>query len=115
MHKIGQLGGFLGRHLQPLLKTGLSLMKNILKSGNVLIPLGITAAAAATDVAIRKKVFGSGMTTLRISNEEMNDIIKIVKSLEKFGLLIKSVSETNRNSKRTKRGISGYGIRYISC
>ena len=46
----------------------------------VLIPLGLTAAAATTDAAIKKKIFGSGMTTLIISNEEMNDIIKIVKS-----------------------------------
>ena len=38
-------------------------------------------------------MFGSGMTTLIISNEEMNDIMKIVKSLEESGLLIKAVGE----------------------
>ena len=51
LHKIGQSGGFLGRLLGPLLKTGLPLMKNVLKplAKSVLIPLGLTAAASATD------------------------------------------------------------------
>ena len=44
---------FLGRLLGPLLKTGLPLMKNVLKI--VLIPLGLTAAAAATDAAFIRK------------------------------------------------------------
>ena len=54
-------------------------MESILKisAKRVLIPLGLTAAAAAaTDAAIQKKVFGSGMTTLILSNEEMDDIMK---------------------------------------
>ena len=57
MHKIVQLGGFLGRFLTSLLKTGLSLMKNVLKllAKSVLIPLGLPEAASATDAAIRKK------------------------------------------------------------
>ena len=60
-----------------MLKTGLPLMESILKisAKRVLIPLGLTAAAA-TDAAIQKKVFGSGMTTLILSNEEMDDIMK---------------------------------------
>ena len=64
MHKIGQSGGLLGRLLGPLLKTGLSLMKNVLKlvAKSVLIPLGLTAASA-TDAAIHKKMFGSGIIT----------------------------------------------------
>ena len=51
MHKIGQSGGFLERCLGPLLKTGVPLMKNVLKplAKSDLIPLGLTAAAAATD------------------------------------------------------------------
>ena len=63
-------------------------MKNVLKplAKSVLIPLGLTAAASATDAAIHKKMFGSGMcpsdlakqATLIISNEEINDIMKIV-------------------------------------
>ena len=63
----------------------------------VLIPLGLTAAESATDAAIYKKMFGSGKTALIISNEEMNDIMKIVKSLEESGLLMKDVSETIKN------------------
>ena len=59
----------------------------------VSIPLGL-AAAAVIDTAIPKKIFGSGMTALIIPNEEINDIMKIVKSLEQFCLLIKDVSET---------------------
>ena len=85
LHKIGQSRGFLSRVLGPLLKTGLSLMKNVLKqlAKIVVIALGLTAAASATDAAIHKKMFGSGMATLIISNEEMNDIMKIVKMLAK--------------------------------
>ena len=79
LHKIGQSGGFLGRLLGPLLKTGLPLIGNVLKplAKSVLIPLGLTAAASATDPTIHKKMFGSGFTTLIISNEEMEDIMKI--------------------------------------
>ena len=89
-HKIGQSGGLLGRILRPLLKTGLPLIGNKPKpwAKSVLISLGLTAAASATDAAIHKKIFGSGATTLVVSNEEMNDM-KIAKSLEKSALLIK--------------------------
>ena len=66
----------------PLLKTGLPLIGNVLKplAKSVLIPLGLTAAASATDADIHKTMFGSGNATLIISNEEMN-IMKIVKSI----------------------------------
>ena len=66
MHKIEQSGRFLGRLLGPLLKTGLSLMKNVLKVSvkSVLISLGLTAAAAATDAVVHKKIFGFDATTL---------------------------------------------------
>ena len=64
---------------------------------SVSIPLGLTAAASATDATTQKEIIGSGMTTLIISNEEMNDIMKIVKSLEDTGLLVKDVSETIKN------------------
>ena len=76
MHKTEQRGGFLGTLLGPLLKTGLTLIKNVLKplSKSVLIPLGLITAASATDAAIQKKVFGSSITILIISNEEMNDM-----------------------------------------
>ena len=105
MHKIGQSGGFLGRILGPLLKTGLPLIGNVLKplAQSVSIPLGLTVASA-TDVAIHKKMFGSGNTTLIISNEEMTDIMKIIQSLEESGLLIKSVSETIKNEAKEQKG-----------
>ena len=60
---------------------------------NVLPPLGISAAMSAINGSIKKKMLGSG-TTLIISNDEMNDISKIVKSLEDSSLLLKGVSET---------------------
>ena len=52
-----QSGGFLGRLLGPLLKTGLPLMKNVIKplAKSVLIPLGLTAAASEADAGIQKK------------------------------------------------------------
>ena len=102
MHKIGQSGKFLGRLLGPLLKTGLSLMKNVLKPlvKSVLILLRLTAAASATDPAIQNKISRSGMTTLIISNEELNHIMNIAKSLEKSCLLVKRVNETVKNESK---------------
>ena len=99
LSKMIQSGGFLGRLLGPLLKTGLSLIENLIEplAKSVLIPLGLTAAASAADAGIHKKILGSGNTTLIISNDEINDIIKIVKSLEDSGLLLKGVSETVQN------------------
>ena len=61
---------------------------------NILAPLGITAAASAIDAGIQKKIHGSGTTTLIISNEEMNDIIKIVQTLEDSNILLKGVTKT---------------------
>ena len=86
---------------EPLLKTGLLLMKNVLKPLDK--SLGLTAAALATDAAIHKKIFGSGITLI-ISSEEINDIMKIVKSLEVSGLLIKGVSETIKNEAKEEKG-----------
>ena len=71
LHKIVQSRGFLGRLLRPLLKTELSLIRNVLipLTKSILIPLGLIAAVSATDAAIHKNMFGSGNTTLIISNE----------------------------------------------
>ena len=109
LHKIGQSGGFLGKPFQPLLKSGLPLIENILKPlvESILIPLGLTVVALATDAVIRKKMFESGPTTLIISNEEINNIMKIVKSLEESGLLIKSVSQTITYEAKEQRGFTG--------
>ena len=93
-------------------------MNNELKplAKSVLIPLGLTAAAATTAAAIHKKKFGSGVTVLKISYEEMNDIMKVVESLKESGLLIKDVNETNKNeAKKTKRRISRNAIRHFMC
>ena len=94
--KIIQSGGFLVTLLGPLLKTGLSLIKNVIKplAKSVLIPSGLTAAASAADAGIHKKIMGSGNTTLIISNEEMNHIIKIVQALEESNILLKGVTKT---------------------
>ena len=83
------------------------LIENILKplTKSVLIPLGLTAAASSIDAVIHKKMFGSGVTTLIISNEDVNGVMKIVKSLEKNCLLIKGVSWTIKNeAKEQERG-----------
>ena len=101
--------GFLGRLLDPLLKIGLPLMKSVIKplAKSVLIPLGLTAAASAADAGIHKKILGSGRTnntTLIISNDEMDDILKIVKSLEDSGVLLKGVSETIQHEAKKQRG-----------
>ena len=83
LHKIGQLGGFLGKLLGPLLKLGLALIWNVLKTlaKSSLTPLWLTGLVSAKDAAIHKKMFGSRTTSLSISNEEIN-IMKIVKSRE---------------------------------
>ena len=111
-----QLGGFLGRLLGPLLKTGLQLMNNVITplAKRVFIPSGLTAGASAADAGIHKKIIGSGKlpldsashnATVIISNDEMKDIVKIVKSLEDSGLLLKGISETIHNdAKEQKRG-----------
>ena len=106
-----QSGGFLGRLLGPSLKTGIPLIKDIIKplAKSVLIPLGLTAAVSAADAGIHKKILGSGhnhpsSTTLIISNDEMKDIIKIVKSLEDSGLLLKAVTETVQNEVKEQKG-----------
>ena len=105
-NKIIQSGGFLGKLLGPLLKTGLPLIKNVIKplAKSVLIPLGLTAAASAADSGIHKKILGSGNTTLIISNEEMNDVIKIVQALEDSNILLKGVTETVKNETKKQQG-----------
>ena len=73
---------------------------------SVLIPLGLTAAASAVDAGIHEKILGSGNNkTLIISNNEIEDLIKKVKSLEDSGLLLKGVTESVQNEiKKQKSG-----------
>ena len=98
---------FLGRLLGPLLKTRLPLMKNVIKPlvKSVLILLGLTAAASAADAGIHKKILGYGTTTLIISSDEMEDIMKIIKSVEDSGLLLKGVRETIQNDTKEQKWV----------
>ena len=101
---MGLPGGSSGGLLRPLLKFGSPLKENLIKASAVLIPLGLTTAAWTTDVAIHKNVFGTDMTGMKISNEEMNDIIKIDKSLEESGSLIKRVSKIIKSGAKEHKG-----------
>ena len=100
--KIIQSDGFLGSLLSklagPLMKVAAPSAKN------VLAPLGITATASAIDAGIQKKIHGSGTTTLIISDEEMNDIIKIVQALEYSNTLLKGLTNTIRNETKEQKG-----------
>ena len=114
LHNIEQSRGYLGRLLRPLLKTRWPVIGNLLKQlvKSVLISLGLTAAASVTDAAIHKKVFGSGNTTLIIYNEEINDIMKIVKSLEESGYWKRRYQnnwkwQKNKQTNKQKRGFHG--------
>ena len=71
---------------------------------NILTPLGITTAALAVDAGIQKKIHGSGTTTLIISKEEMNSIMKIVKALEDSNILLKGVTKSIRNETKGQKG-----------
>ena len=125
--KMIQSGGFLGRLLGPLLKTGLPLIKKVIKplAKSVLIPLRLTAPASAADAEIHKKILGSvhrpssssalpyhpsssashnNNTILIISNDEMKNIIKIVNFLENSSLLPKGVSQSIQNEAKEPRG-----------
>ena len=104
--KLIQSRGFLGRLLCPLLKTGLPLIKKVIKPlvKSVLIPLGLTAAASVAAAGIHNKLLGSGRTTLIISNDQMKDAIKKVKSLEDLCLLLEGVSQAIQNEAKEKRG-----------
>ena len=70
---------------------------------NVLAPLGITAAASANDAGIQKKKHGSGATILIISNEEMNDIRRIVQALEDSNILLKGLTKTIKNETKEQK------------
>ena len=78
--------------------------------GNTLKPLAksfliLLGLMAATDAAIHEKVFRSGFSTLTISNEEIDGITKIVKSLKEPGLLINGVNETIKNKAKEQKGV----------
>ena len=92
--KIIQSEGFLASLLSKL--AGLLMKIAVPLTKNVLAPLEITTAASAIDAGIqkKKKMHGSGTTTLIISHEEMNDRMETVQALEDSNLLIKGVTKT---------------------
>ena len=94
-----QSGGFWGNLLDklagPLMKVAMPLAK---------APLGLTAPMSAIDGSIKKKDACSGKTILIISNDEMDGILKIVKSLENSGVLLNGVSETIHHEAKEQRG-----------
>ena len=96
--KIIKSGGFLGSLLRKL--AGLLMKVVIPLAKNVLAPLGITAI----DAGIQKKIHGSDSTTLIISNEEMNDIMKIVQALEDSNILLKGITKRIKNEKKEQKG-----------
>ena len=100
--KIIKSGGFSGSLLNklagPLMKVAILLAKN------VLAPLLITAAASAIDAGIQKEIHGSGTATSIISNEEVNDIMKIVEALEDSNILLKGIINTIKNETKEQKG-----------
>ena len=70
---------------------------------HILAPLGITAAASAIEAGIQKKIHGSGTAIPIISNDELNDIIKIVQALEDSNILSKGVSKTIKNETKEQK------------
>ena len=92
----------LGKILGPLLKTGLQLLKSVIKPLGL---LGLTTASSAIDAGAQKKLYGSGTTTLVISNEEMNDIMKIVQPLEDSNILLNGVTKTIKNETKSRSGL----------
>ena len=73
-------------------------------SKNILAPLGITAAASVIDAGIQKKIHGAGTTTLIISNEKMNVIMKILQALEDSNILLKGVTKSVKNETKEQKG-----------
>ena len=99
--KIVQFAGFLGSLLSklagPLMQVAIPLAKN------VLAPLGITASASTIDAGIQKKIHGSGTTTLIISNEEINDIMIIVQTLEDSNIDWKESRKQFKKNQKNKK------------
>ena len=100
-----QEGGFLN-FLRPLKTASLPLMKNVLNplGKSVLILLGLTTAMPATDVAVFFFLNHGSGTKAITSNEEMEDKMKIIKSLGKSRLIIKGIIETIKHEVKEQKG-----------
>ena len=66
--------------------------------------MSLTAASPAIDAGVQKKIYGSGTTTLVISSQEMNGIMKIVQALEDSNILLKGVTKTIKNETKEQKG-----------
>ena len=106
---------FLGRLLEPLMKVGLLLMKNVLGqlAKSMLITIRLTRPLSALDTGVHNNILGSGASgpsgsgtrTLIISNKEMEEIMKIDKSSKDSSLLIKGFRQTI--DKKQRDGLLG--------
>ena len=85
--------------------TGLSLMRSMLTplAKSILLPLGLTTLVSTKESVVQKKISRSSMKALIISSEEMEYIMKFVKSLEKLGLLIEGFSKTIKMKQKNKK------------
>ena len=108
--KIIQSGRFLDKILGRLLKTGLPLLKSVIKPLEL---LDLTAASSAVYAGVQKKVYGSGKTALVISNEEINDIRKIVQALEDSNIFLEGVIKAIKNETKEQKG--GFLRRILCC
>ena len=94
------LGSLLSKLARPLMKVAVPLAKNSL------VPLGITASDSAIDAEVQKKIHCSGARTLIISNEEMNNIMKIFQAFDDSDILFKGVTKAIKHE--TKVQIGGF-------
>ena len=81
-------------------------MKNALvpSAKSIFITLRLLARMSAADAAIQKRIHGSGITALLISNEEIEDLMKTIKSLEKSGFLVRGISDRIKNKAKEQKG-----------
>ena len=94
----GNLGRLLMNFLPKLIKPAISIGKNILA------PLGLSAVMSATDVAIQKKMYGSGNKILITSNNDLNDLIKIATALKEHDVLVKGTNKAIKNKIKKQEG-----------
>ena len=91
--------------IRLLMTAGLPLIKSILTSlaKSVLLPIWLSAGILAGGASVQKKIYGWETTVIITSNEKMEDMIKIVKSLEESRILIKGISENIKQKKKNKK------------
>ena len=104
------LGSILMRFLPKLIKPATSILKN------VAAPLGLSVAMSGIDGAIQRKIHGYGSksgTTGKFSNEEINDMVNIVKTLEDSDILMKGSTKTFKNDVRELHSKKGGALPLI--